>query len=95
MKPPSIKDIAQALGISIGTVDRALHGRPGINANTRARILKKAEQLGYQPNLAARTLKLNRRLRIGVYLPQQIASFFKSCTIRSSRCRFSCGRNQC
>src|SRR5258708_2311976 len=76
MKPPSITDIAKALGISIGTVDRALHGRPDVSPTTRARVLKKAEQLGYRPNLAARSLKLNRRLRIGVYFPREISSFF-------------------
>jgi LacI family transcriptional regulator len=76
MKPPNIKDIAQALDISIGTVDRALHGRSDVSPATRARVLKKAEQLGYKPNIAARSLKLNRRLRIGVYFPQEIASFF-------------------
>jgi LacI family transcriptional regulator len=76
MKPTGIHDIAKALGISIGTVDRALHGRPGINPSTRARVLKKAEQLGYHPNLAARSLKLNRRLRIAVYFPLEITSFF-------------------
>lgn len=78
MKPASIKDIAQALGVSIGTVDRALHGRSDISPLTRGRVLKKAEQLGYRPNLAARSLKLNRRLRIGAYFPQQIASFVDS-----------------
>jgi LacI family transcriptional regulator len=76
MKPSSIKDIAQALGISIGTVDRALHGRSGVNPVTRIRVLKKAERLGYRPNLAARSLKLNRRLRVGVYFPRDISSFF-------------------
>src|ERR1035438_4696987 len=76
MKPPSIQDIAQSLSLSIGTVDRALHGRSGINPTTRTRVLKKAEQLGYRPNLAARTLKLNRNLRIGVYFPRDIVSFF-------------------
>ncbi len=39
-------------------------------------MLKKAEQLGYRPNLAARSLKLNRRVRIGIYFPRDIASFF-------------------
>jgi len=76
MKPPNIKDIAQALGISIGTVDRALHGRSDVSPATRARVLKTAEQLGYRPNLAARSLKLDRRLRIGIYFPLEIASFF-------------------
>ncbi len=71
-----IKQIAAAAGISIGTVDRALHNRPGVNPKTRSRVLKIAEKLGYQPNLAARNLKLNRRLRIAVHLPHQITSFF-------------------
>lgn len=75
-KPIGIKEIAAAAGSSIGTVDRALHNRAGVNPKTRSRILKIAEKLGYRPNLAARTLKLNRRLRIAAHLPRQIASFF-------------------
>lgn len=71
-----IKDIASALGVSIGTVDRALHARPGVNAATRERVLRMAAKLGYQPNIAARALKLNRRLRIAVQLPREIALFF-------------------
>jgi LacI family transcriptional regulator len=75
-KSVGIKEIAAALKISIGTVDRALHARPGVNPTTRAQVLKMAEKLNYRPNIAARNLKLNHRLRIAVYLPQQIASFF-------------------
>jgi LacI family transcriptional regulator len=71
-----IKEIAKALGISIGTVDRALHARPGVSPKTRAKVLKMAETLNYKPNVAARNLKLNRRLRIAVHLPRQIESFF-------------------
>lgn len=71
-----IKQIADALNISIGTVDRALHGRAGVSANTRERVLKLAKKLNYSPNLAARNLKLNRHFRIGVFLPEQIALFF-------------------
>jgi LacI family transcriptional regulator len=74
--PVGIKEIAKALGISIGTVDRALHGRPGISAATQARVLKMAAKLDYKPNLAARSLKLNRKLRIVVHLPEQIACFY-------------------
>lgn len=75
-KSVGIKEIAAAAGISIGTVDRALHNRPGVNPKTQAKVLKIAERLGYRPNLAARSLKLNRHLRIAAHLPQQIASFF-------------------
>ena len=71
-----IKEIAKSLGISIGTVDRALHNRPGISPTTRAQVLKMAERLNYRPNAVARSLKLNRHLRIAVRLPREIAAFF-------------------
>lgn len=71
-----IKDIARSLGISIGTVDRAIHGRGGINAITKERVLKMAQTLGYKPNLAARYLKAPRQIRVSVNLPARIASFF-------------------
>ena len=75
-EPRGIRDIAEALGVSIGTVDRALHDRKGVSAKTRARVLKMAEKLSYSPNQAARNLKLGRTIRIGVYLPREIASYF-------------------
>lgn len=71
-----IRDIARALGVSIGTVDRALHDRPRINVETRTRVLEMAQRLGYRPNLAARHLKLKRKWKISVQLPRGIASFF-------------------
>lgn len=75
-KSAGIKEIAAALKISIGTVDRALHSRPGVSPKTRAQVMKMAEKLNYRPNLAARNLKLNHRSRVAVFLPEQIASFF-------------------
>jgi LacI family transcriptional regulator len=73
-----IKDIARELGVSTGTVDRALHGKPGINAETRARVLKQAKAMGYRPNLAARYLKSRKVTRIAVQLPREIALFWDS-----------------
>ena len=75
-KAAGIRDIADALGTSIGTVDRALHGRAGVSPRTKARVLHMAEQLGYKPNIAARSLKLNRNVRIAAVLPREIAAFF-------------------
>lgn len=75
-KPIGIKEIAQRLGVSIGTVDRALHQRPGINPMTRTKVLKMAQTMGYRPNLAARFLKSRRQLQISVQLPSEIATFF-------------------
>src|SRR4026209_2338865 len=76
--PVGIKDIARALGVSTGTVDRALHGKPDVSPATRARVLSMAEALGYRPNLAARYLKLRKQLRISVQLPREIALFWDS-----------------
>jgi len=75
-RPAGIKDIARALGISIGTVDRAIHGRGGISPITNERVLKMAQTLGYKPNLAARFLKAPRQVRVAVNLPARIGSFF-------------------
>lgn len=69
--------IAHIANVSIGTVDRALHGRGGINAKTRERILQIARQIGYTPNLAARTLSVARAgARIGVCMPREIHFFY-------------------
>ena len=69
--------IAQLAEVSIGTVDRALHGRPGINESTRQRILRIAEQIAYKPNLAARALSASKAgARIGVCIPREIRFFY-------------------
>ena len=68
--------IAELAGVSIGTVDRALHDRPGINAETRDRVLAVAKKIGYRPNQVARSLSTGRRIRIGVCVPQEIRYFY-------------------
>jgi LacI family transcriptional regulator len=69
--------IAELADVSIGTVDRALHGRPGINESTRQRILRIAEQIDYTPNLAARALSVSKATaRIGVCMPREIHFFY-------------------
>jgi LacI family transcriptional regulator len=69
--------IAEMADVSIGTVDRALHGREGIKESTRQRILQIARQIGYTPNLAARALSVARAsARIGVCIPREIHFFY-------------------
>jgi LacI family transcriptional regulator len=69
--------IAEMANVSIGTVDRALHGRGGIKGDTRQRILQIARQIGYTPNLAARALSVAKsRARIGVCMPREIHFFY-------------------
>jgi len=80
MSPPkkvSVHDIARLAHVSIGTVDRALHGRKEINCDTRKRILRIARKVGYKPNLAARLLAVGRApLCIGVCIPREIHFFY-------------------
>ena len=69
--------IAELANVSIGTVDRALHGRDGINESTRERILQIARQISYTPNLAARALSVSKAsFRIGVCIPREIHFFY-------------------
>src|SRR5215475_13721671 len=69
--------IAELAKVSIGTVDRALHGRPGINEATRQRILLVARQVGYTPNLAARALSAAKtNTKVGVCVPREIHFFY-------------------
>src|SRR5947209_12734326 len=69
-------DIAEALGVSIGTVHRALHGHPGVSPMTKTRVIQMATTMGYRPNLAARYLSQKRRLRISVNTLQGTTSFW-------------------
>ncbi len=69
--------IAEIAQVSIGTVDRALHGRGGIKEATRQRILEISKQIGYTPNLAARALSVaGASARIGVCIPREIHFFY-------------------
>ncbi len=75
-KKSGIPLIAELAGVSIGTVDRALHRRTGINPRTLKRVLKVAREIGYTPNVAARALSTGKRVRIGVCVPKELAYFY-------------------
>ena len=62
----SMKDIAQACGVSVATVSKALNNQPDIGEETRARVCEMAQKMGYMTNSAARALKTNRTYHLGV-----------------------------
>ncbi|MBO3750195.1 LacI family DNA-binding transcriptional regulator [Streptosporangiaceae bacterium NEAU-GS5] len=68
MKRPTIADIAREAGVSKGAVSYALNGQPGVSESTRRRILAIAEQIGWQPNSAARALNGARADAVGLAL---------------------------
>ena len=60
-----IARLAQELGISTGTVSRALNGKPDVSETTRQLVLQTAKRLGYAPNQAARTLAQGTTRSVG------------------------------
>jgi len=75
-KKTKLLDIAEALGVSTGTVHRALHNHPGVSPMTKTRVQHMAKTLRYRPNLAARYLSSKRNLRISVNTLQGTTSFW-------------------
>lgn len=74
----TLKDIAEATGVSIGTVDRALKRRGRINPEVAERIRQKAEEMHYVPNrIASGLARKGRTCRIAVIYSIQPTTFWK------------------
>ena len=74
----TIKTVADATGLSISTVSRALGQKGRVNAATRDLILRTARDLGYVPNQAAKTLVTGHSNTIGLVVPDIANPFFTS-----------------
>lgn len=68
-----IKDIAKLADVSVGTVDRVIHGRSGVSAASRKRVEEILKQLDYQPNMYASALASNKKYAFACLLPQHEA----------------------
>ncbi len=76
MKRPGIKDVAQLAGVSSATVSYVMsHAKPVADA-TRKRVEDAMAQLGYRPNLMARSLKTRKTGMVGVVIPDLYSSYF-------------------
>ena len=67
-KSIGIKEIARKAGVSSTTVSRVLRNKGEISAETRHRVEKIAEDLGYRPNLAVRTMQTGRSGIVGILM---------------------------
>lgn len=74
----TIRDVAQAAGVSQSTVSRALSAPELVNAATRERVQAAARRLGYEPNRAARGLITGRTGNLGLIVPDLSNPFFSS-----------------
>lgn len=66
VRRPGITEVAAAAGVSPTTVSHALSGTRAVRAETRERVIRAAERLGYTPNRIASGLRLQRTGVIGV-----------------------------
>jgi LacI family transcriptional regulator len=64
-----LKDIAKLANVSVGTVDRVIHKRGEVSADSYNKIMAIVEKTGYTPNLLARTLGSNKIFRIAAVIP--------------------------
>lgn len=68
MTRPTIADIASRAGVSKGAVSFALNGRPGVSEETRARILRVADEMNWRPHSVARALGGARADTVGLVI---------------------------
>lgn len=65
----TLKDVAKASGLTVGTVSRVLNNRGYISDKTREKVYQVMKELNYQPNETARALSKQKSNTIGVILP--------------------------
>jgi len=73
MKLPTQNDVARIVGVSRATVSYVLSGRQGgsiaVTEETRRRVLQAAQEVGYEPNAAALSLRLKKTHNVGITIP--------------------------
>ncbi|MFC1236378.1 LacI family DNA-binding transcriptional regulator [Vibrio sp. F74] len=71
----SIKKLAEHLGISKSTVSRALNGYSDVNSDTREKVLRAAQEIGYKANPTAKRLASGKSRNVGIILPASSRMF--------------------
>jgi DNA-binding LacI/PurR family transcriptional regulator len=74
MARTGIHDLARHLGLTVGTVSRALNNRPEVNEKTRERVMEAALAIGYAPNQSGRSLRTGTTNTVGFMLESGTAS---------------------
>jgi len=74
----TIKDIAKLAGVSPSTVSRVVSNHPRISAETSRKVKKIMEELGYHPNVMAKSLVSKTTHTIGIMLPRPAEELFRN-----------------
>ncbi|GGM96511.1 transcriptional regulator [Thermus composti] len=76
-KKPTIHEVAARAGVGLGTVSRVLNNHPAVRPETRVRVLRAIEELGYTPNPHARRIAGGRSYTVSVLLPFVATEFYR------------------
>jgi len=71
----TIRDVAESAGVSVGTASKALNGQGKLRAETRERVARAAEQLGFAPNVLAQALLAGRSFTVGLITSDSFGRF--------------------
>lgn len=71
-----LEDVARLAGVSNKTVSNVVHDHPNVRVETRRRVQRAIEELGYRPNLSARGLRSGRTGVIGLSVPELRQNYF-------------------
>ena len=73
---PTIRDVAQRAGVSITTVSHVVNGTRPVSSDGMARVLEAIDELGYQPNAVARSLRISETKMFGMIVPDNSNPYF-------------------
>lgn len=74
-----MSDVAKRAGVSIMTVSRVLNGSPHVTEGLRTKVFAAMQELRYQPNELARSLREQRSRQVGIIVPYLYDPFFAIC----------------
>lgn len=77
-KRPTIFDVAERAGVSIGTVSNVLNAPDSVGEDRRARVLRAIDTLGYSQNLLAHGLRKRRSNMVGLCVPHTSNAYFSA-----------------
>jgi len=78
-RPPTIRDVARVARVGLMTVSRVINNNPAVRPATLKKVNAAIAALGYQKNEAARLLKGQRAMMIGLIVPDLSDAFFAMC----------------
>ncbi|TCO26191.1 LacI family transcriptional regulator [Kribbella steppae] len=78
--PATLREVAERAGVSVRTVSNVVNDFPQVAPDTRAKVQRALDELGYQPNAVARTLRRGRSGLIALVLPELDVPYFAELT---------------